>query len=85
MKTLLILLMLSAGTCYGQDSIRVRVTKVRTSDITTYYWLQNVETKERYYTVCSCKTKREKGEIVAIAKKDLFFVEKQKAISKYEL
>ncbi len=79
-----IIFFLVAG-CYGQDSIRVRITKVRTSDNITYYWMRNVETGAKYYTECTCKAKRVKGEIVAIAKKDLFFVDRSKAVSTWEL
>ena len=30
-----------------------------------------METKEKYYTVCSCEQKHKEGEIVLVARKDI--------------
>ena len=57
------------------DSIKVKVTKVRTENDITHYWMKDIETGTKYYTVCNCpeRKKRIKGEVVAIAKPDLIF------------
>ncbi len=81
MKLLFLTLMIS-GACFGQtDSARLKVTRARSSQDRTYYWLKNLETKENYYTVCSCVQKHFKGDIVLIAKKDIEFVDDGKPVT----
>lgn len=53
------------------DSARLKVTKARSGADRTYYWLKDMDTKEKYYTICSCVQRRKEGEIVLVARKDL--------------
>lgn len=56
---------------FCQDSVRLEVTRVKHTEDRFVYWLRDVDTKDRYITQCNCKSKRVKGEIVMIARKDL--------------
>lgn len=53
------------------DSARLKVTKARSGTDRTYYWLKDIDTKEKYYTVCSCLQRHKEGEIVKVARKDI--------------
>lgn len=66
---------LLAGNINAQtDSVKLVVTKVRTADKNQYYWLKDIKTGDKYYTVCECKPVRQKGEVVTIVKRDMEFV-----------
>lgn len=71
---LIFLLLLSFG-LRGQDSVKLKITKVLTSEKKVYYWLKDVASGARYYTVCECKPVRKKGEVVTLVKKDMEFIE----------
>jgi len=73
MKLLIILLFIS-GICYGQDSLKLKITRVKTAEKNVYYWLTDIKTKDKYYTVCQCLPIRKKGELVTIVKRDMEFI-----------
>jgi len=78
MKLLLILLLISSYSFGQSDSVKLKVTKARSDNDKTYYWLKNMETKENYFTICECYQKHFKGEIVLVARKDIEFIEPKK-------
>ncbi len=79
MKTILILFLIVSKTCFSQaDSVKLKVTKARSDNEKTYYWLKNMETKENYFTICECYQRHFKGEYVMIARKDIEFIEPKK-------
>ena len=63
------LLLTSKLTGQTQDSIKLEVTRARSDQDKTYYWLRDAE-KNRYFTICSCVQKHKKGDFVMIARKD---------------
>ena len=64
----------SQGIDQVSDSVYLKVTKARSTTDRTYYWLKDIRTKEKYYTVCSCKQIHKKGDVVPVAKNDLEFI-----------
>ena len=74
MKLLIILLLISSYSFGQTDSVRLKVTKARSDNDKTYYWLKNMETKENYFTICECYQRHFKGEIVMIKRDDLIFI-----------
>lgn len=72
-----VLFCLIAGICFGQDSLRLTVTKARSDQDRTYYWFKD-DNRNNYQTVCSCEQKHTKGDIVMIAKKDLLYYEEKR-------
>lgn len=70
----LIIALLTSLNSTSQDSIAVKVIeKPRVIRDTVYYKLRvyNMGGKEVVWTKCVCATKRKKGDIVMIARKDL--------------
>jgi len=50
----------------AQDSIKVKITKIRTRENMTHVWMKNKEGK--YKTVCFCKVPFKEKDIVTIKK-----------------
>lgn len=69
--SLFICLLLASKMSGQTDSARLKVTKARSGADRTYYWLKDMDTKEKYYTVCSCLQRHKEGEIVKVARKDI--------------
>lgn len=75
MKTILtISALLFSSVLFGQDSVKLKVTKVRTQEKRAYYWFEDIKTKARYYTVCECLATHRKGELVTVSKRDMEFI-----------
>lgn len=70
----IIVLFISLYSYSQSDSVKMKIVRVGTVDGKKVYWLKNTDTKERFVTICDCKTERKKGEYVMIAKKDLVII-----------
>lgn len=73
MKSILIILLLISGSCFGQcDSVKVKITKTRTlPDSKTMIWMKAEGNK--YVTVCDCDKVKDirKGKELMICKDKL--------------
>lgn len=72
MRFLTLMILFAWGQVSAQGSAYLKVIKVKTTTDRVYYWLKDIKTKEMYLTICKCY--HNKGEIVAVARKDLFII-----------
>lgn len=70
---LVLLLILVTIFLRGQDSVTLEVLDFKIKGKKIKYELLIKETGEIVYSYCECNQKRKKGELVRVAKKDLFF------------